>query len=405
MVKGLFNRVNLFIALQYLRSKKRQSILATLGVTLGVTTFIVLLSFMTGVNEFLDDAIFKGNPEIVIGPKANTGNGHSIALGTITPLKDPDLITRYLDEEYNVASLSRQIVTPAILISQDGQFPVTLNGIVPDQEVKMVDLDRRLVQGDGFVSINKPGNVLLGSSLADKLGIRVGDDLKVVLINQKMIKLRVSGIFSFGISNIDQLRAYMKLDRLEHLLSDESLTTHIHVKLKERDDLKIKSKLQERFPDIVVSDWKESNKTIVVGNKVRNVLTWSVSAALLLVAGLGIFNILNITVIQKRKDIAVFKTMGYSPEDLTSIFLIKSIAIGLTGSILGGVLGYFISSIISGIPLDTSDFIIAETYPIKFDSLYYFIAMLFGLLTAVISGYFPAKRASNTDPVHIIREA
>lgn len=213
----------------------------------------------------------------------------------------------------------------------------------------------------------------------------------------------VGGIFSFGISTIDNYRAYMHIGRLEHLLSKEPLTTHIHIKLKDRDDLSLKNRLEDSSDQIRLTDWQEGNKTIVVGNKIRNVLTWTISIALLLVAGFGIFNIMNITVIQKRKDIAVMKTMGYRPMDITAIFSMQSAFVGLAGSLTGVILGYLISLGIASTPLETDDFIIAETYPVSFRVLYYVIGFSFGLMTAILSGHYPAKKASSIDPVAIIR--
>ena len=123
----------------------------------------------------------------------------------------------------------------------------------------------------------------------------------------------------------------------------------------------------------------------------RDVLTWSVSFALLLVAGFGIFNILNSTVMQKRKDIAVLRTMGYRIKDINFIFLMKSLIIGSIGAIIGSGLGLLVSYLISVTPLDTTDFIIASTYPVKFDPVYYLAAVVFGIITSGLAGYWPSN--------------
>ena len=216
-------------------------------------------------------------------------------------------------------------------------------------------------------------------------------------------QLEVSGIFSFGITTIDNVRTYISAETLQHLLGQKNRITNIHIKLEDRDDVSIKDDLVQKFEGITTEDWKDSNKTIVIGNKVRDILTWSVSFALLLVAGFGIYNILNITVIQKRKDIAVLKTVGYSSNDIVFIFLVQSIIIGVLGAFLGTLLGYGISYLISTTPLDTSDFIIVETYPINFKFFYYILGFLFGVLTTIFAGYFPSRKASKVDPVTIIR--
>ena len=141
-----------------------------------------------------------------------------------------------------------------------------------------------------------------------------------------------------------------------------------------------------------------------MGNQVRDVLTWSVSLALLLVAGFGIFNILNSTVSQKRKDIAVLRTMGYRTKDINFIFLLQSLIIGFSGASIGSVVGLGVSYLISVTPLDTTDFIIVSTYPVKFEPLYYIAAVLFGIITSAMAGYWPSRKASRLDPATVIRD-
>ncbi|MGB5819208.1 MAG: FtsX-like permease family protein [Saonia sp.] len=403
MSKNTFNKVNVFIAFQYLISRKKQSVLATIGVVLGVSIFIVMISFMTGVNAFLDDAVFNGSPDIVISKKPDVSANKGIFGITIPSLEKVDAIGKLLSQDDNVHFFSHQLISPAILISDTQQFPISINGVLPEQEKKMVDLNRRLVHGKGFQSLLKKNTILMGISLAKRLQVTEGDSLKMILPNGKNLQFTVSGIFSFGITTIDNIRTYVNAETLQNLLGEEPIITNIHVKLKNRNDVGLKSSLTHTIDTIIVDDWKDNNKTIVIGNKVRNVLTWTISFALLLVAGFGIYNILNITVIQKRKDIAVLKTMGYTGRDIVFVFLLQSFIIGFVGSLLGAVLGCLISYAISQTPLETSDFLIVDTYPVTFDSLFYILGTSFGILTSLLAGYFPSKKASGVDPVTIIR--
>ena len=405
MLKNPLNKVNLFIAFQYLFSRKKQSILAIIGVLLGVSIFIVMISFMTGVNSFLDDAVFNGSPDIIVSTKADTIKTKTIFDRKVSTLKKTKDIELLLNKNANVEAFSHQVISPAILISDNQQLPVSINGIAPEKEKHMADLNRRLISGQGFSSLKPSANtILLGTSLAKRLDVEVGDNLNMILPNGKRNQLQVSGIFSFGITTIDNIRTYVNSDILHNLLDIENKKpTHIHIKLKNRENLAITSELEDNTNNIKLINWQENNKTIVVGNKVRNVLTWSISFALLLIAGFGIYNILNITVIQKRKDIAVLKTMGYTSSDIVAIFLVQSFIIGVLGSILGGVFGYIISYVISKTPLDTADFIIVDTYPVLFNSLYYILGISFGILTSLFAGYFPSRKASKVDPVSIIR--
>ena len=402
MAKSTFRKVNFLIGLQYLITRRKQSVLAAAGVALGVSTFIVMVSFMTGVNTFLDDAVLGGNPDIIIRKKSSKEPSESA--------KDPKpnedistMIATVLDKDVNVRATAPQIISPAIVIGEQEGLPVGLNGVFPDKEHLMVDLDRRLTHGAGFESLKDQKSILLGVSLAKRLGVTEGNAVKVILPTGNRIQLKVMGVFSFGITTIDNLRAYVHAQTLQNLLGKDAELTHVHVRLKDRNAVELTSSRLQNLEGLTTEDWKEANKTIVIGNQVRNVLTWSISMALLLVAGFGIYNILNSTVIQKRKDIAVLKTMGYNRKDIVFIFLIQSFIIGLTGAILGGILGYLGSYLISNTPLETTDFIIVETYPVSFKVAHYILGISFGLLAAVLAGYFPSKKASRVDPVAIVR--
>ena len=403
MSTPIYSKTNLFIAWQYLSARKKQSFLAMLGVMLGVTTFIVMINFMTGVNDFLDDAVFNGSPDIIVSSKTKAESSKQVFGNQLKTIADVPSIDNLLSKNENVQSFAHQLITPAILVSSTTQLPGSINGVFPNQEQHMVDLERRLIQGNGFQSLLEENSILLGISLANRLKVSVGDELKMILPNGKNVKLKVSGIFSFGITTIDNVRTYFSASTLQKLLGQGQKTTHVHVKLKDRDDVSLKHQIVEQIASVAAEDWKDSNKTIVIGNKVRDILTWSVSFALLLVAGFGIFNILNITVIQKRKDIAVLKTMGYSSKDIVFIFLVQSLIIGLIGAVLGLLFAYVICYIISTTPLDTSDFIIVETYPINFKPIYFCMGFAFGVLTTILAGYIPSKKASKVDPVTIIR--
>ena len=403
MSRSVLNSTNISIALQYLFARKKQSFLAAIGVLLGVTTFIVMINFMTGVNDFLDDAVFNGSPEIIISASAKTTQKEETGLVANHYLKNHHKIDHILSESENVLSFAHQIISPAILISDSKQFPGSINGIFSNQEKKMVDLERRLIDGKGFGSLVKENTILLGISLAKRLQVSVGDQITMILPNGKSTKLSVSGIFSFGITTIDNVRTYVSATTLQNLLEQQHQISNIHIKLRDRNDISLKNYLTKNVDGIIAEDWKDNNKTIVIGNKVRDILTWSVSFALLLVAGFGIYNILNSTVIQKRKDIAVLKTIGYSSNDIVFVFLVQSIIIGIVGALLGCFFGYVISHFISTPPLDTSDFIIVDTYPINFKISYYILGFSFGILTTIFAGYFPSKKASKVDPVTIIR--
>jgi lipoprotein-releasing system permease protein len=128
-----------------------------------------------------------------------------------------------------------------------------------------------------------------------------------------------------------------------------------------------------------------------------------VGIVLLIVAGFGIYNILNMMIYEKMDSIAILKATGFSGNDVKWIFISLSIIIGLTGGIFGLLFGYAFSNIIDVIPFETTSLPTVKTYPIDYNIIYYSIGITFALFTTIISGLFPALKASKVDPVEIIR--
>ena len=135
-------------------------------------------------------------------------------------------------------------------------------------------------------------------------------------------------------------------------------------------------------------------------NVLRNIIAIAVSLTILIVAGFGIYNIMNMTVNEKIKEIAILKAMGFNGGDVIEIFLAQSVAIGLLGGFTGLGLGYLIVSIIDRVPFDLGSI---TTLPMQYSTTDYLLAFGFGLIITFLAGYLPARKASKIDPVAILR--
>jgi len=132
-------------------------------------------------------------------------------------------------------------------------------------------------------------------------------------------------------------------------------------------------------------------------------MTYIISITMLMVAGFGIYNIMNMNIINKMKDIAILKATGFEGRDVRMIFIFQSLFIGISGGILGLLLGYFFSLGINQIPFPKTGFITIDTFPVNFKPGHYALGIFFGLITTIFAGWFPARKASRIDPVEIIR--
>jgi lipoprotein-releasing system permease protein len=149
-----------------------------------------------------------------------------------------------------------------------------------------------------------------------------------------------------------------------------------------------------------VEAWQEGNSQLDAANLLRDILAISVSLTIMIVAGFGIYNIMNMTVNEKIREIAILKAMGFNGGDVIEIFLTQSVVIGFIGGLIGLVFGNIIIRIIDNIPFNIATL---STLPVDYRTSDYLLAFCFGMIITFLAGYLPARKASRIDPVEILR--
>jgi lipoprotein-releasing system permease protein len=212
---------------------------------------------------------------------------------------------------------------------------------------------------------------------------------------------KVIGIVETTLASVDNTRAYIRIGFARQLISKNmGYVTDIQINVKDYNNTAALSEQIRQMTPYKVEPWQEANGQLEAANKLRNIIAIAVSLTILIVAGFGIYNIMNMTVNEKIREIAILKAMGFDGKDIIQIFLTQSIIIGILGGIAGIVFGYLVSVVVNHIPFKIASL---ETLPITYRSSDYVMAFVFGLITTFIAGYLPAKKASQVDPVEIIR--
>ena len=201
--------------------------------------------------------------------------------------------------------------------------------------------------------------------------------------------------------SVDNSKAFVRISAARQLVSENrSYATDVQINIKDYNNAEEVARKMDAQLDYKVESWIEANGQLEAGNVLRDYLAIAVSFTILLVAGFGIYNIMNMTVNEKIKDIAILKAMGFEGGDIVQIFLTQSLVIGFIGGLVGVLFGSLVSYIINSIPFEIA---ILENLPMSYKASDYLSALGFGLLTTFVAGYLPAKNASKVDPVEIIR--
>lgn len=245
-----------------------------------------------------------------------------------------------------------------------------------------------------------PNGVLLGSGVAEKLNLQVNDNITVISSLGVSKSMKIAGIFRTGNSITDKTRCYMNLAAAQTLMREgNSYVTDIYVKIKDVNQVENYDADFESLTGYTAENWKEANETYVAGSKTRAIMMRAISAAILLVAAFGIYNILNMTIMQKLNDIAILKAQGFSGKDVIKIFVTEALLMGLVGTIMGLLLATFLIRMMSRVYIGGD----IGYFPIGFEPVVFVLGAVVGLLVTVGAGYIPARNAAKVDPVEIFR--
>ena len=409
------------IAKTHLITKIKQTSTAALGVTFGIGSYITLVCFMTGLNTMLDDLILNQTPHIHIYNEIEPSKKQPISLyqkfensfNVVHSIK-PKLtqkkihnalpIIHHLEQQEEVQGALPQVKTQIFYIAGSIELGGNITGINALQEAQYFNLNDYLVDGSARDLQITDNGILLGIGIAKKMALKVGDRVQVKPITGEIFPLKIVGFYQSGITELDNVQSFASVKTVQKLLGKaENYITDINVKLHDIALAETMAKQIETQYSLRAIDIKTANAQFETGTNIRNLITYAVSVTLLIVAGFGIYNILNMLIYEKMNDIAILKATGFSGKDVQAIFMSQAMIIGFVGGVLGLLIGFGLAQLISTIPFQTEALPTVETYPINMNPLFFVIGFTFAMLSTFLAGYLPSKKARRIDPVKIIR--
>ncbi len=409
------------ISKSMLFARLKQTMVAAIGVTFSITMFITLLSFMGGLNKLLDNLILNRTPhirlynEILPSPiqpidKSGKFTDSYNSVRSIKPKDEPSeirnslAIIKALKQDKRVLGVAPKTMLPIFYNTGSINLTGVINGIDVLEERRLFTFDDYVVKGNSVDLKNVPNSIVLGIAAAKKMLVEIGDQIQVTTSNGERFPLKVVGFFQSGIEDIDKTQSYCSLATTQKMMGkSDSYITDIQIKLKDRS---IARKLSIQYAKLFGSqaiDIETANSQFDTGSSIRTLISYAVGITLLIVAGFGIYNILNMMIYEKMDSIAILKATGFSGKDVNRIFIVIALTIGVFGGILGLIFGFGLSGLISTIPFATESLPTVETYPVDFNPKFYLIGAIFSIITTYFAGFFPSRKASRIDPVDIIR--
>lgn len=409
------------IARSLLMARWKQSLVAAIGVTFSITMFIGLLSFMTGLNKLLDGLILNRTAHVRLYNELQPNPVQPISMApayknyyhfissvkttnTREEIYNSAAIVKTIASDKRVEGIALKINTPVFFNEGSVQIAGSISGIDVQAENSLFHFNDYISQGTGNDLALIPNSIILGKPLAEKLVANIGDQVFITTTRGDIFPLKLVGYFATGIRDFDKVLGFTSIKTAQKLINKpSSYITDIQVKLFDINKAPLVAKEYSQLFNTHAEDIQAANAQFETGSFIRTLISYMVGITLLIVAGFGIYNILNMMIYEKMDAIAILKATGFSSTDVKTIFLMIALSIGTFGGLLGLLGGFLVSLLIDGVPFHAVSLPGISTYPVNYNPVFYGIGILFSLVTTFLAGWLPALKASKVDPVVIIR--
>src|ERR1700721_2470517 len=344
-------RFELFVAVRYLRAKRRQAVVGIItvisiaGVAAGVASLIVALAITNGVRRDLQDRLLGSTAHVQLMRVASDG------------IRDWRGLTARLQQLPHVKAVAPGLYEQVLISHGARSGGALIEGIVPAQERTVSDLLSTVTIGS-VAALDTQGQtpppIVIGHDLADTIDARVGTTILVTSpqgeltplgVIPKWQRFRVVGIFHSGFYQYDSSMAFTSLADAQRLFGEPDVVSVISFKVDDLDraDQIGRSIEQAAGPGFLTTNWMEENRPLFRALKLEQIVTFIVIGLIVCVAALNILTALTMMVMEKTRDIAVMMSFGVQPRQVRNIFLLQGLLIGFTGTVLGLIAGYTLS--------------------------------------------------------------
>lgn len=388
----------LFLALAHVRRRLLQSTLTVIGVAVGVAVLILALSLTNGFIDELLDSTLQATPHVTLRSYLADGRmaDRPERMASIVAHPEVRAVAPFLAVE---ALIARRADTGLGISARQGY--TQLLGIDPELEIQVLDLPALERAAD---AIREEEGLVLGGSLALQLGVLTGDEVLVQDIAAHRRTFRVADTFRVGNELIDGLASYASLATVQDYLNAPGEISGYHVRVAEPERAEaVAAELADRTGMRPIS-WTSIFGGLVTQLRLQKAVISVVVFLIVLVAAMGIANVLVLTVAEKTSEIAVLRAMGARQSQVLATFTLEGLLLGGAGTLLGTLLGMLAAGYfrVQPFPLPGDLYFISQL-PVRVAPFDVGWVCAVSLATSAVAGLLPARRAARLDPARVLR--
>jgi lipoprotein-releasing system permease protein len=404
------------IALKHLLARRRQSFVSMFGIVLGVGFFLSVSALMRGSESDFIKRLVDNSPHITVQdefrrphaqPAETDFPGGAVEVRSVKPETETRGIRGYERILGVLAALpgvrASPVLTGQAIVNIAGtDVGITLNGMIPQQLRDVTTIADHMTVGSVDDLAANASGIVIGDALARKLSITLGQNL-TLSANREVHVFKVVGVFHTGRGSYDEEQAFVNLKRAQALFDRPFRANTIIIKLADPYQARTIADEVERSFGYKSVSWQEASEDLMTTLAIRNIIMYSVVSAVLVVAAFGIYNVISTVVLEKHRDIAILKSIGFYARDIQRVFVIEGFLLGVAGSVLGLGLGALMMLGLQTIRLKYPGSSDPVPLPIDWNWSQFTLAAAFAMVAALTAAFLPARKGARVNPAEILR--
>jgi lipoprotein-releasing system permease protein len=410
---------NFRIATRFLTAKKRAMLMSLACIVLGVGLFVVTQAITSGFERFfirtilgtdgairIEDKIQDTMRSMEAGGRGSGSNFHISMRGEgkkyIEGIDEPKLLIAALRRFDNVAGISEVLHAPVTIHSSFKSDSVQVYGINLDDQIGVSDLGNQIVDGTLNDFRTRYNGAILGREMADRLQLAVGDSF-ILEAGSESRRYRVSAVYQTGVSDIDRVRGYLKMGEARSLLKKPTGASYLQLSLIDKDRAPEDALQMSATLGYSAASWEERERSWLQVFKALRLSSAITVSVFTLIAGLAMFNTLAMIVMEKTKEIAILRSMGYTRRDISRIFMWQAVIVLTAGTVVGWILGAGVTYGISKVPIRIRGIFATDHFIVTWSFYHYLAATVTAVVMVTVASLIPARRAARLEPGEVIR--
>jgi lipoprotein-releasing system permease protein len=414
-------RTNLQIALRFLLAKKRSMAMSLAGIAFGVGFIVLTQAVTTGFQAFFIRTILGTDGAIRVEDKfqattvnipvetADAGKNGSVQAITVDSdrryqdgIAEPRLLREALLRFTEITGISEVIRGRVLIQSATREYDAQVFGIDFDAHAAVSNLEEQIVRGDAGAFRDSPSGIMVGAALAERLRINLGSSVLLTYAGRST-RYRVAAIYNTGVREIDQVRIFIRLSEARTLLDRPYGASFLQLGLKDPDRAPEICRQIEMVASHRATSWQYREEIWLDVFLFFRIAAAIMVSTIIIVSGLGMFNTLAMIVMEKTKDIAILRSMGFTRADISTIFMLQGVLVLVVGVLGGWALGAASTYGVSSVPIAVRGIFTTDHVVVAWSANHYLGAAVAATVVVFIASWLPARRAARLEPAAIIR--